>query len=826
LIVDRPPLTYQPLLRVSVAAASGITLDRLVQPHGILWPVCFLLVMGMWWIVWRRERERLSSFLLLGAVLSVAAAWHHLHWNVAGPQDIGAFASADSTPVVLRGRVVGQPRWIAADPHQERYSHQRGIRSRLVMAVDAIRDRGQFRRASGRVAVFVEGRVSGWAGGDGLEVTGRLSRVPSASNPGEFDLRRYFRGQRILCWIHVAFPQCLQPTEPGTPLSRAVGHVRSTLDGWLWHYLPEQTAALASAMLLGNRDQLDQEFQDRFQASGTVHLLAISGLHVGILAGLFLLLPRLGLLSRRQGLWLTMVFVVAYAGIVEFRPPVTRAAILVCVYCCGQLIGRTPFSLNSLALAGLVVLLINPVDLFGAGAQLSFLAVGVLIYGRHWIVPAPSEDPIDRLIESSLTTGERCWRKVRLAVRSALAASGLIWLFAMPAVASQFHLVTPVALLANPLLLIPLSFGLICGLGILLFGGWLPLLAGGMASGCHAALASIEYVVQTCQSIPGGFWWTAGPPRAAVVVFYLALATVFLALPRVKFRYLAMALLTWLVIGWAIPDWQAGRAARQRQAVAATILDVGHGGCVLLQLPGGASVLYDCGSFGSPRSAQQAAATALWRNRIRHLDAVIISHADSDHFNGLPALARQFSIDRVVISRVMYRQSWQQPMIRDLLADLQRQGVRIQTVGSGDRLQAGPAGVHLEFLNPPRAGLAGSDNANSLVVELRYGASGLLLPGDLERQGMSRLLEHPKRHYDVVMAPHHGSRNSCPAEFRQWAGAPVMVVSCRRGKNPPEPAKPTADNAYKVLHTGYHGAVLIRLCQQGVTVRDWSTRPW
>src|SRR5262249_19936967 len=157
---------------------------------------------------------------------------------------------------------------------------------------------------------------------------------------------------------------------------------------------------LASALLLGAREQLDQTTTNGFFLTGIIHLLAISGLHVGILAFGFWWLARLSPLPRWATLVLAAVFVVVYALLTDAQPPVMRATVLVLCLCAAKWWGRVALAFNTLAMAGLVVLLLNPNGLFQVGAQLSFLAVAAL---ACWRPPAKSEadiDPLNRFIES------------------------------------------------------------------------------------------------------------------------------------------------------------------------------------------------------------------------------------------------------------------------------------------------------------------------------------------------------------------------------------------------------------------------------------------
>ncbi len=817
--------SYQPLLRVTIFAAVGILFSRILDPAAWIW-ITLLLSAGLAWLItFAWHRFAMASSTLLVAIFAFAGLWHHAHWHWIGPSDIGTWASEDAAPVMLRGTIASQPRWIAADPAQEQFARPRGIRSRFQVDVTDIRQVNRFVPASGKVEVFVDGQVGGLRSGDEIEFCGMLERTAHPTNPGQFDFGDYFRGRRILCWINVDHPDCLDLRVTSLTPMQWMSRLRGDLDQVLWRYLSPEYAPLASAMLLGNRDQLDRMQRDNFLLSGTVHLLAISGLHVGILAGLFLMLPRLGLISRRKGLLLTVIFVLTYAWLVEFRPPVLRAAILITVYCYCRWIGRTPISFNSLALAALVVLAINPTELFNTGAQLSFLAVGSLIFARHWLVLPVSDDPIDRLLRESSSWRERLMHQAGRKLYTAFAVSAIIWLMAVPLVAARFHVLAPIALLVNPFLLIPVTASLILGFGVLLTGWICPPLAAVLGLGCNGSFGLIQATVDACRTIPLGHFWTSGPPLLAIFVFYAAVIVAFLCVRQFRFRSFAAAIVLWWVAGWLVPDWYDYHRAQQRSGLTCTVIDVGHGSCVLLELPEGKNILYDCGSFASTRQASENASAVLWQRRIRKLDAVILSHADSDHFNGLPELADRFPIETIVMSRAMRDQASLTPMIALLLDEIRAQDIDIRLVSRGDRLEINRA-VEMRVLNPPLEGSCDSDNSDSIVLEVGWGDRRILLTGDLEGPGMDRLLQTPGHPYELVTAPHHGSKNSRPREFFQWSRPQYVVVSSHRGKNLglqqflPEPDRS------RVFHTGFDGAVRLEMKGERVAIRTWTSDPW
>ena len=193
-------------------------------------------------------------------------------------------------------------------------------------------------------------------------------------------------------------------------------------------------------------------------------------------------------------------------------------------------------------------------------------------------------------------------------------------------------------------------------------------------------------LISLANELPWSHEWTAGPTCLAVACFYVGVF--FLAVfpkTRVSAKWFLLSILTWLVFAWSVPD--AIRKARQRHAkrnLTITFVDVGHGSSILLELPDGRSMLYDAGSFGSSTFGARNIASVLWNNRIEHVDAIVLSHADVDHFNAVPQLCEKFSVGVVYMSPVMREDDF--PTIRRLIEVLEEHNVRIATLAQGDRL--------------------------------------------------------------------------------------------------------------------------------------------
>ena len=223
---------------------------------------------------------------------------------------------------------------------------------------------------------------------------------------------------------------------------------------------------MAASLLIGDRSDLKEETETAFIRSGTMHILAISGLHIGVLAAFVMLLCRaIGL--RNITTWmLVLALVYGYAAVAESRPPVMRAVVLCTLVVLGKLLGRKSDGLQALGLSALILLLLNPADLFDVGAQLSFLAVAVIFVMSDWIADRTYVSHQDLLL-----AGERPWI-VRICTSGgrwllgAYAMSTMIWLMTIPITMRTFHVVSPAGLGRECVAYAVINTGTLCGVSV------------------------------------------------------------------------------------------------------------------------------------------------------------------------------------------------------------------------------------------------------------------------------------------------------------------------------------------------------------------------
>ncbi len=789
-----------------------------------------LLAASLVWI-WAHWKHRIyaSGFALLIAWAAIASSWHHAYWNWYAVQDVATISAPDSTLVCLRARLTSEAKAVAASDESALNPIPTTEQTKYLCEALEVRDGQTWKSLTGNFELVLHNAIDVYSGDQLIEVAGRIVTTDSTRNPGQFDFRVHGRSKRRNVRVHVYHPAAVTLIEREGQVGAwyAFAHwrsrIRKQLNELAWKHVPYQQASFASAILLGNRQQLENGRQDVFLTTGTIHLLAISGLHIGILAAVFFFVFRLGFIKRRTALILTIVFVIFFAWLVEFRPPVLRASILIVLFCSARLMGRSGLSYNLLALAALIVLAINPSDLFQIGPQLSFLAVGSIIFCKPWIYPGAEVDPVKKLIASTQSRLGMFLQKLRTNAWITIKVSAFIWLIAFPLIALRFHLIVPAALLLNPLVMLPIAVALYAGLGVLVVGVFWP--GGADVCGwiCGKSLSSIEWLIHRGQHLPAGHFWTSGPSEWAVVVFYLGLfAIAIYPLTKLNGRVLFAFVLMWTTFFWVLPDWMNSSQTKDR-AAELTFIDTGHGGSVLIELPE-RTLLYDAGCFGSAKYGAMNISGVLWDRKVEHIDGLIISHADVDHFNSAVELMQRFSIGAIYMTRQMAEDD--SPAVKMLMEEVGRMKIPIVLVADGARFNFDSSETQVQVIGPPKLGTGGNDNSNSVVLELELFGNKILLPGDLEDAGLKRLLLHYPQRYDLVMAPHHGSANSEPEAFAEWANPNHIVISGSSKRVDWDVVNVFRAKGIRTWVTSRDGAVRCSIANGGIHVSCWVHGDW
>jgi competence protein ComEC len=831
---------------VALAFTAGIVLERMA---GIPWPVTvFALVVALagWVATYRGTRPVLALVYLWISITALGAVYHHSYRELYAADDIGTLAPPEPRQVKLRGVLDEEPA-IVWQPHSDPLQSipRSTDPTRAVLRVTELKQTDDWVAVSGRAQLVVAGHLQGLHVGDEVEVDGRLMAPHGPANPGEFDYAAHLRDQRIGAEVVVY----------KTPAG-----VTRLAEGWAWSFagwlavcrgwgqralqeaLPPEQSGVATALLLGKGSTMTHAEWDKYIRTGVIHVLAISGQHLIVLAAFLWWALRLAGIGRRRGAWLVTLFLLWYALLTGGEPPVMRSAVMVCVACGGIYLRRRVLPANSFALGWLTVAILNPTDLSTAGCQLSFLSVAILYWGiarwfrsgadplRHgdeasrpawkrglgWLgLVRPGADPLERLIDESRPAWQIRLRWLCRAVATSYAVTLVIWLANAPLVASRYHMVSPVALLIGPPVVFLTSIALIAGFCLLLAAVVCWPLTPVCAWVTSLSLRGCELFVDWGDGLAGGHWYVGDVPAWWLWILYLVFLAVLTQDTLWRYwRWIIVAGVAWLCIGLI-----SGPSRPPSDELRCTFVAVGHGGCTVLETPDGRTLLYDAGALGGPEVTQRQIAPFLWSRGVRRIDEVFLSHADLDHFNGIPALLERFAVGQVTCTPTFADKT--APGVQLTLTTIQRRGIPIRIVRAGDRLSSGA--VEIEVLHPPAAGPLGNENTRSLVLLVRHADHTILLTGDLEGKGLDRVLKLPPPRLDVLMAPHHGSLAANTPELADWA-RPQLAVAC---EGPPRgPSR--KEDPYEAKHiprwgTWPHGAVTVRSRPEGLAVETFRT---
>ena len=806
-----------PLFPFALAGTAGIVLDRYAFIP--LLPSLLFAMAGMltWAITFIGGKPGLAVVYLAVSAAALGASYHHAYRYVYAADDIGEFATTDARPAQVRGVLDEEPRIQWQPPQSSLQSIPGRTDSTVaVMGVSQLRQADDWLAISGRARLIVAGHLDGLHVGDEIEAIGRLATPRRPANPGEFDYASYLLDQRVRAeLVVVKTPDGVTRLGRGWPWSLA-GWL-AVLRGWaqrtLDQAMPPEQSGVATALLLGESSSMTRQDWDKYIHTGVIHVLAISGQHLMVLALFLWWSVRLLGIRRGRAAWFVALFLLGYSLLAGGRPPVMRSAVMVCVYCGGLILRRRAPLANSFALAWLIVASLNPTDIFNAGCQLSFLSVAALYWGTsRWF--RRNNDPLERLVEPSRPVWQRFSLRLARAIGWSYAVTFVIWLCLLPLVVYHYQVFSLAGLVIGPPLALLTSIALIAGFLLLLAGAVCPLAMMPFAFIVRSCMAACDGLVNLSEGIPGSYFYLATVPDWWVWLFYPGfLAVLILESLQRHWRRVALGGVVWLCVGLF-----SAVIALPADELRCTFLAVGHGGCTVLETPDGRTLLYDAGALGGPDVARRQIAPYLWYRGIRRIDEVFLSHADLDHFNGLCALLDRFAVGQVTHTPTFPDKN--APGVQLTLAVLERHRVPKRAVRAGDRLEADD--VQFEVLHPPPVGPEGNENARSLVLLVRHAGHTVLLTGDLEGPGLARVLMLPAVRADVLMAPHHGSRTANTAELARWA-RPKVVISCEGP--PPGPARPaepyTAMGAI-FLGTWPHGAVTVRSHASGLIVETFQ----
>ena len=612
-----------------------------------------------------------------------------------------------------------------------------------------------------------------------VTLTGVLEQAQDKRNPGSFDYRAYLARQGVdgiidaKGFLRIGEQRGFLPLRWIEALRIRTERVIDSIYTGASATEPSLHAQLLKGILLGKRSDLPTETLDIFRNSGTFHVLAVSGLHVGLIAMFCYFGFRCFRLPQKVLCLLTIAAVLIYACLIGFRPSVFRASLMAILFLFATVIDRDADLFNLLGFAALVLLLLNPLQVWDVGFQLSFVAVTAIVY----FVPK-MEKPLRRLWENEDTAASQhisMLTKFRNAAVKWLVLSYLVTLAAQigttPLIAYHFFRSYPLGIVVGPFAVGLVSLIVAVGMVSVCVGFiWVPF-AKLLALLNHAIISIFLALID----LFGQAWGVVkvAPPSFGICVLYVAIFFVIANWHYVRRHWRIASLVGLSVI--AIWVWDTAFHEKGRLLEVVT-LDVGQGDATFVRFPDNRTMLVDGGiqrSYYDEKKQRQVDYDVGKRiiepyldfRAVRKLDRVVLTHPDIDHGGGLAYILQNFEVGHVLGISDLPIDSQTHRRLRTIV---KAEGIPYSFPYAGE-IELTPTAT-LNLLHPIDAAstnlLDQDKNDDSLVIKLTYHEVDILFTGDIGKQAESRLVASGSDlRSEILKVPHHGSRTSSTAPF-------------------------------------------------------------
>lgn len=676
--------------------------------------------------------------------------------------------------------------------------------------------------------------------GNFIQAKGNLCNFESATNPGQFDSRSYYREQGIYYIMYEE--QFVILSHEINQYKTILFHLKDCLKNVIGSSLPEKQAGIVTTMLLGDKSILDPDIKQLYQQNGIGHLLAISGLHITILCmGLYHLLLWIRI-PRKAAVPITLFLLYSYGVLTGFSISTNRAIIMMILYLLSGIVGRSYDLLSAMACSALILLIQKPFAITSSSFLLSYGA----ILGVGLVYP---------VLQGCIYGDEMERRKRRRKLhrlereRKAMGPIGVVWWWLITI--RETFMQTLVMSIAIQISTLPVmlyfyyeipTYGVILNLFVLPLASLLIILAAlaSLTGLCFLPVArflfGMVYVILELYERLCTFFLQlpmpiilVGRPSPCRLVAYLFFALVAIWIGQ-HFRTKQIPLYLWAVgtLFLVFPVIHP--------ALSITFLDVGQGDGIVLHTSDGTTFLIDGGSTSEKNVGEYRMKPFLKYYGIGTIDYMIMTHADEDHISGqMELLEKNGNVGEIQIKQLLLPEPSQEYQeeegYRKMLSLASAAGVPVQSIHTGDSLWL--QDLNILCLHPDMGFGSDSANAYSTSLSIAWQQYHFLLCGDLEGEGEDTVLERLKNglesdgdterlpvSYDVLKVSHHGSKNSTSEEFLAQVNPSLAVISCGRNNRYGHPHEELLNRLEEadatVMRTDQQGAVRIEVDSAGI----------
>jgi competence protein ComEC len=645
--------------------------------------------------------------------------------------------------------------------------------------------------------------------GNYLQIMGAYYKGREMRNPGEFDYNKYLNSLGISGTLNITGAKNISLLGDESDFFKsAIFSIRKFLDSEIKSLHNEQTSSLLKGLLLADRSEIDYVTKTQFINAGVIHVLAVSGLHVGFIVVIFLFLfGRLNIYMRSV---LTITGLLLFMLITGMPPSVFRATLMAVIIIIAFLFNRSTNLLNSLALAALIILLINPDELFNPGFQLSFSAViGIaLLYS-----------PLEALI-NKLKLKSKVLRCIILFMVVSLSAQ----VGTLPFTLTYFGKLSVIALIAN-LIVIPIT-AIIVGLGIftLIINSFLPFIGVYFAAANNLVTKILFLIVKISGSADFSYISVRNFSLYDSLLFYLFLFFLLYSLKNINRNTIKFAILTLVVVNFLFLSSLDNSDLLKDKKLSMCAIDIGQGDAILIKFPEGTIALIDAGNV-TPYfdNGERVILPLLEYLGIDKIDYGFVSHIDSDHYAGFVSL-----VNAGVIKKI-FKPQIDSTLVKDVKFE---KYLRVKSIPveyyKKEILKIDGTKIYVLNNETISKNRELSTNNKSGVLKIVYGRTSFLFTGDIERKVEKIYASYYKSflNVNVLKVAHHGSNTSSSPAFLNYVTPEKSVINVgilNKFKHPSEKVvKRLEDFGSEIYRTDKYGALIFESDGESIGFIDWK----
>ncbi len=830
--IHKQIISTSPLLFVVIGLIAGIFVQSALTISIGFWQIllvlCILAVVVSYlasrksYLVKEKNLPYIIAYIALLCFLCLGAI-RLITFHQPKPNDIRNLVGNERKLATIRGVIITEPYIQKNEQWQFARFKYTDPTSSFYFKMDEIKTIDGWTKVSGTVRVQVSEPVVDLKAGDYIQAYCWLDRFKEATNPGQFDIAKYLARKNVFIATSIESRDGIELLEssPAGIFTKIKRKLReTTTQALLGDLSPEdRSRGLLEALLLGYRGNIDSNTYRAFRRTGLLHFISLSGMHLGILVGIIWWLCKTAGLMKRGRAIICIIAIVVFLLIVPPRAPTLRAAIIGFVFCASFLFRRRSNSINTLSLAAIILLLMRPTNLFEAGWQLSFASVlGILLFCQRflfflyetitrlpWAKKAPKTRPFFRIISRPgpfllelFSTGVTAW----------VGGAGILLY--------HFYTINPLTSLwtvvAFPFVALILTIGYLK----IILSFLLPTAASVLGIIVTGLSDALIWIVELIAHLDISQILVGQVSLVPIILYYclvLFAGLVYVRRPLIK-KAICIAMALAIIIFLGVTKWQRS----YRNDLVIHCLDVGHGQAILAQLPGRANVLFDAGSLYKSDIGRRIVAPFLHYKGINKIDAIIISHNDVDHINGIPEIVEYCEVGSVYTNEAFLSKTDEWGTAKFLSSWLNEKGLGIRPVGKNLNV-GGKATIKILW---PTEQISQDktlgDNDKSVVSLIEFAGRKILLCSDIEKFAQRELLElFPDLKADVVVVPHHSSVKSLEADFIERLKAGISICSSGQRQYERLQAIKRKDKA-KSFYTARDGAITVCVKKDG-TIR-------